>query len=74
MDKKQKAIKALSMFEIDELPEISVTISGEFGAVGVRDYLNEAIDNAISELIEGAMSRIIAMDEQAKADVAHLIK
>lgn len=68
---KTKAIIALSA--LDELPEINIALTGDFGAVGVRAYLNEVIDDAITELMEAAADRKAQLEANAKADMNGLI-
>jgi hypothetical protein len=74
MNNKQKAIKALSCFEIEELPELSarVIVNKEMPTEVYR-YLNNVIDQVITEVLDDAISRIQQLDAQAKADVDSLI-
>ena len=69
MDSKAKAIKAMSMFEIDELPEMNMWVGGKSPAPSIKAFLEERLQDAINELVEAASDRIRAMDAQAAADV-----
>ncbi len=73
MNSKTKAMRALSMFELGDLPKINITLTGDFGAVGVREYLNEVIDDAITNLVMAASDRIMAIDANAKVDMEMLM-
>lgn len=69
MDSKTKAIKALSMFKIDELPEMNVWVGGKSPAPSIKAFLEERLQDAINELVEAASDRIRGMDAQAKVDM-----
>ena len=71
-DAKVKAIKALSVFEIDELPEMNVRVAGDAGAPFVKAFLEERLQDAINELVEAVHDRITAMDKQSAIDMAAL--